>query len=351
MPGTDLCPARSLGLHRFALALCALRAAPGVVHHGTIAVVDKECLVDGCTSTQIKALGLCSPHYRHDLNARAKRCEVDGCERPHLAAGYCTMHYRRWKHHGDVNQVDRARSGVRRYALNEGYFDTVDTPGKAYWLGFITADGGIIRGPRTNALRVELADRDRHHLAALVLALGSTKPVTTTRKGTAAISIDSWRMLDALGRLGVGPRKSATVEPWNGPDDLMRHYWRGLFDGDGSIYRVHARGDWVLNIAGSRACVESFAAWARSCSGATAVARPVRGGCWSFAVTGLRKPQSLAKELYRCAADALDRKRALADELRGVDLDAARAATNAKRGDSLRAAWAEGRHRRKLPPA
>jgi len=30
----------------------------------------------------------------------AVQCSVEGCDRPHLARGYCNMHYQRWRKHG-----------------------------------------------------------------------------------------------------------------------------------------------------------------------------------------------------------------------------------------------------------
>lgn len=38
-----------------------------------------------------------------------KRCEVDGCERPHLARGLCGLHYDRWRRHGRTYTVNRER--------------------------------------------------------------------------------------------------------------------------------------------------------------------------------------------------------------------------------------------------
>jgi HNH endonuclease len=35
-------------------------------------------------------------------------CTFDGCERPHEARGYCTLHYDRWKRHGDPGVTRRS---------------------------------------------------------------------------------------------------------------------------------------------------------------------------------------------------------------------------------------------------
>lgn len=34
-------------------------------------------------------------------------------------------------------------SANRRHTLDATYFDQIDTPEKAYWLGFVWADGGL----------------------------------------------------------------------------------------------------------------------------------------------------------------------------------------------------------------
>lgn len=45
---------------------------------------------------------------------REKLCSVDACDNPHLARGWCTMHYARWKAHGDP-LVILIRPKVSRY--------------------------------------------------------------------------------------------------------------------------------------------------------------------------------------------------------------------------------------------
>lgn len=39
----------------------------------------------------------------------------------------------------------RTNSQYLAYAFNEGFFDVIDNEAKAYWLGFIYADGYIAR--------------------------------------------------------------------------------------------------------------------------------------------------------------------------------------------------------------
>jgi DNA-binding transcriptional regulator WhiA len=167
------------------------------------------------------------------------------------------------------------RSGPpRRYSLDESYFDEIDSFEKAYWLGFIVADGSVSdRG----MLSIGLKQDDVEHLFKFARSVKSDVPIKDAGKGCARINVCSRHMADALGRLGVFPRKTFTVEPWNGSQELMPAYWRGLFDGDGCIRKAyahkiystgHARWEssnpyWYIGLVGNYKCVNAFGAWAR----------------------------------------------------------------------------------------
>lgn len=265
------------------------------------------------------------------------------CDEPAVARGYCPMHWQRWRKHDDPAVVlPGGREGNRKYTLNHEYFDSITTPEQAYWLGFIAADGGIIITPRSYALRLELAEVDAAHVQLFADAMGSDKPLWN-RRGCVGVSLDSWRLVESLERAGIGQRKSATVEPWAGPADLMPHYWRGLFDGDGGM--CLSAGYWHAKICGSKACVEAFGAWARPICGSRAKAIPVRPGhtCWQWQVSSNLKSQLLVWALYEDAPIALERKRMQAQELCATDFEQKKARANARRAATMRDAWATGR--------
>ena len=60
---------------------------------------------------------------------------------------------------------------IRKYALNESFFSKIESEKQAYWLGFIAADGNIRQDGL--CLTIELARRDREHLAKFLLDIGS----------------------------------------------------------------------------------------------------------------------------------------------------------------------------------
>jgi hypothetical protein len=242
-------------------------------------------------------------------------CGFDGCERKHRALGYCDSHARQIRKGSDLRSI-RLPHDNRKYALDHYYFDEIGDERRAYWLGFITADGCVHRSKGRDILTVELKESDAGHLHMLCQDLGSDRPVLFGR-GCARVMFNSVGLVAALGRHGVAPRKSGIVRPWNGPEDLMPHYWRGLLDGDGCISRVKNSRKWIVAMTGSEACVKGFAGWAKPLCDSVAMPRRVvhSQSCWWWSVAGTTKPQVLVGALYRNAAVALDRKRELADRL------------------------------------
>ena len=212
----------------------------------------------------------------------------------------------------------RTRGGCE----NEDYFDRIDAPDKAYWLGFIAADGCVTGfGSGFPRLQIKLAVKDHDHLVLLCGALKARQPVRDFEDFSAgemrsysAVAIGSLRLVEALVSHGITPRKSHTLQPWRGPDDLLPHYWRGLIDGDGSI-TINDNGVYV-SFVGSEAVVREFATWAHSVCGTNANPRQGTQGnrrYWTIQVGGTKLVRLLVAALYDDAPTALARKKALAD--------------------------------------
>jgi hypothetical protein len=204
---------------------------------------------------------------------------------------------------------------------NPGYFDRIDTPDKAYWLGFIGADGCVTGFTSGNPrLAIKLARKDRSHLVLLHKALGANRPIRDHDEMSlgkfrpcSTLTVYSPPLAEALVGHGITPRKSATLQPWEGPSHLMPHYWRGLVDGDGSI-TVNDAGVYV-SLVGSQAVARAFLAWARTACGSNSTARQGKPGSsyWVVQVGGTRLVLRLLAALYDDAPTALARKKTLAD--------------------------------------
>lgn len=172
----------------------------------------------------------------------------------------------------DANPRVRYR-GVTKYQVNKNYFDSIDTHEKAYWLGFILADGGI---EHTNCdsyrLRFNLSATDRQHLENFKLALDSTHPifenqtwldVTQKSYDMVSFSLNNSYLCKKLMSYNIFPNKSGNEKPYvNVPIELRNSYLRGYFDGDGSFthYYSNLRGREVgsFNLIGSLELLKYF---------------------------------------------------------------------------------------------
>jgi len=223
------------------------------------------------------------------------------------------------------------RGGIRIYPFNEGFFDSIDTPEKAYWLGFIAADGGVngLEEGQYPVLALNLADRDREHLETFQRAIGREAPIRAATSsygtGVARLLIVSRPFVEALMRHGVRPKKSMTIEPWDGPPELMRHYWRGVFDGDGSISKVviPRRADpnyqsWKVSLSGNNSMVSAFQQFVIAHGGAPGWLG-AHSRIWKVMWGGHRPAQAAISPLYKEGGVALARKRVLAAELLEYD--------------------------------
>lgn len=117
----------------------------------------------------------------------------------------------------------------------ENYFEQIDTPDKAYLLGFITADGAIVN----EILSIEIKDDD---IQLLEYAKQQINPQATITKcngrSTSKITFGAKQIGRDLAKYGIIQNKSKTIKevPIDLiPNNLLPYYFRGLIDGDGSI--------------------------------------------------------------------------------------------------------------------
>ena len=208
----------------------------------------------------------------------------------------------------------RAPSSDRTYDLDEHFFDVIDTEEKAYWLGFLTADG-YVHEPYFVSTRLKRADRS--HLGLLKEAVRSDAPIydgVATRKGKkypySGLDLNSVILVRALVRLGVMQAKSNKVKPCGAvPEHLLRHYWRGVFDGDGCISISGKRIQ--IRLTGSTNITEAFRSYLALHGVLTSWYHHGKGGL--VCTAGRDRPAAALEVLYDRANIFLFRKGRLAD--------------------------------------
>jgi hypothetical protein len=205
---------------------------------------------------------------------------------------------------------------LRKYTLNENFFENIDSEEKAYWLGFISADGCINRNRHGNYiyLSVALNNKDHHHLELLGKSLGYGGPVKDYDDYSKLV-VSSRQITDSLKSLGVTERKSLIIKPWRGPADLMSHYWRGVFDGDGIL---SPSSNWQAGLCGSNPMVQGFYEFSNDYVKSKAIPKLIPSrDCWRWQVHGRNISSKMIQPLYENYSIALNRKASLASELMG----------------------------------
>ena len=125
-----------------------------------------------------------------------------------------------------------------KYNCNINYFETIDTEDKAYWLGFIYADGCISNDNKT--LITNLNPTDVEHLKLFNQCIESDYPIIYMDNNRyVALRISRKEFVDHLIDKGCVPRKSLILHFPSSDKlltELVRHFVRGYFDGDGCLH-------------------------------------------------------------------------------------------------------------------
>lgn len=141
------------------------------------------------------------------------------------------------KHHTDPGKLTKyiLAQNHRLTTFDENVFNIIDTEEKAYWLGFLFADGSMSNQKRAN-LELSLQLNDITHIEKFTKFLKCDRSVRydTYR---CRFSASSKKLYTDLIKHGCTSKKSLTIKFPKLVSALVRHFIRGYFDGDGSIVR------------------------------------------------------------------------------------------------------------------
>jgi hypothetical protein len=129
------------------------------------------------------------------------------------------------------------------------------------------------------------------------------------------ICISSQKLTRALEKLGITERKSFIVKPCEEIDDrLLKHYWRGILEGDGNICYSKTNKRWQMSLVGNKAIVDGFAQFISYYAVSRAKPRKLNNNVFVIQYAGITLSRNIIKVLYDGATIYLDRKKALADQ-------------------------------------
>lgn len=130
---------------------------------------------------------------------------------------------------------------------NVHYFDSIDSYAKAYIVGFIAADGSLVKTRTTTSLTITLKYEDRAVLEFIKSEIGNTHKLTEIIRPSSfnpdknvhhiRYVISDKNIVSALNKLGITSNKSLTMPNIvnNIPEEFRDAFIIGYFDGDGSV--------------------------------------------------------------------------------------------------------------------
>jgi len=165
-------------------------------------------------------------------------------------------------------KYSRTYKGV--YSCNQNFFEQ-DNPESFYLAGFIAADGSVQYRKYSKILKITLSEKDFEHLEKIKKILDSTHPIkkylvkksklVDKELNSVELQIANSKLVDDLKRFGIVPNKTKIYQmpEWLINHDLISHFMRGYFDGDGTIcYSGLARGRSVRQLSWSILGTEVF---------------------------------------------------------------------------------------------
>lgn len=236
------------------------------------------------------------------------------------------------KHHQQVLNVlnklgnyipyRNGRGVKRKYALNESYFDIIDTEEKAYFLGFICADGYL--DTEWKRLKLLVQTRDIDILEKFRKSIGSnTRILSYVRQSRfpygkrefnhSHVEFCSSKLIKSLTDKGLCGRKSDNLRSSIAnyvPEGLMRHFLRGYFDGDGNILfgKKYSSGvKYLVQIAGNLEFLQNtFGKYFPTVNKYYKYKNSKQ--TWAYKVSSKNKVLSFLKYIYDDCTVYLDRK-------------------------------------------
>lgn len=166
------------------------------------------------------------------------------------------------------------KNGVAAH-LNHDYFEDVNSPDKAYFLGILFADGSVFLEPKHGdswRIRLELQEQDKYIIERFLIAVESSVSVHhcggethSTQHGkeyrffknNTYAALHSTKMAHDLILLGCVPNKSKELLYFpNISEALQKYFILGFFDGDGIVsYGTKSR---YIGFCGQRQMLEKI---------------------------------------------------------------------------------------------
>lgn len=141
------------------------------------------------------------------------------------------------------------KNGTSNREIRHNFFSSIETEIQAYLLGIIASDGSINLERHTIILHINEVDKELFDLFKIISpnaytqkckgteSMATVRGRTVKNKGSIRLAISSKILIEDLYKLGIEQNKTykGMFIPKQIPENLINHFIRGYFDGDGCI--------------------------------------------------------------------------------------------------------------------
>ena len=143
-------------------------------------------------------------------------------------------------------KLKKSRLNLSKLSLDVNYFEKIDTPKKAYWLGFITADGGINKNNSKLSIctaDLEILEKFKNDIQSehKISEINNFDKRTNKIYHEYSIQVTNEIFVSNIVKWGITNNKTDICNPPQLTEELYPFFIAGLFDGDGSVSLVKGK--------------------------------------------------------------------------------------------------------------
>ncbi len=141
----------------------------------------------------------------------------------------------RWCRESGLNPI--------KHTVNDNFFNKWSND-MSYILGYVFADGNVNWNLEKSywAFTITASEKDYAHIERIRKLLSSTKPLLYAEKTKSyRLIVNNKRLCQKLMKLGIVPQKSLIAKFPEIPEKYLRHFIRGIIDGDGTVRYVNRK--------------------------------------------------------------------------------------------------------------
>ena len=208
------------------------------------------------------------------------------------------------------------RNRTSKYKYQQDIFENIDTAEKAYWLGFLAADGCNYQREHNASIILNVHEKDIKHLEKFKKFCHTNAEIKSyigyegfsNQTPMCKITLNSKKISNDLIDKGILPNKSLILQPPHILEEFYKPFILGYFDGDGSISKSSQYNNYSISIQGTKEILTWICEvldW-----DAKLEKRNINSNNNSYYIRcgGTNKPYQILNQLYNSCEIHLDRK-------------------------------------------